>query len=236
MTNIYIGWDKQEQDAYNVCVGSLLEHGTIDGTIYPLKQDELRQLGIYTRQKDELSSTEFTFTRFLVPFLNSYRGWAFFCDCDFLWLTDIKEIFEDIKNANNGDLTKAVYVVKHDYIPSKEVKMDGVKQTSYPRKNWSSLILWNCFHPSNHKLTPEVVNSESGAYLHRFQWLNNNEIGEIPLAWNWLVDEYNEKEHGAPKVLHYTNGGPWFESCKNCEFSDLWNNAKNRYVSNQTEA
>jgi hypothetical protein len=230
MINVYIGWDSREQVAYDVCVDSILEHSSIKGAIYPLKQQQLREFGFYTRNNDERTSTEFTYTRFLVPFLNAYKGWAIFCDCDFLWLTDIKQLFLDIEKENNHDLTKAVYVAQHDYIPNRTVKMDGIQQTTYPRKNWSSLIMWSCEHPSNRQLTPELISSVSGSFLHRFEWLNNNEIGKIPLAWNWLVDEYNEKEYGKAKALHYTNGGPWFSSCQNCAYADLWNSSKARYT------
>ena len=118
----------------------------------------------------------------------------------------------------------ALMCVKHDYVPKDSVKMDGQKQVAYPRKNWSSCILWNCGHESNQILTPQIVNSEyvSGAFLHRFQWLDDREIGELPLEWNWLEGEYDKPEN-PPAVIHYTNGGPWFEECQDVDYADLWN-------------
>ena len=115
----------------------------------------------------------------------------------------------------------ALMCVKHDYVPRNAVKMDGQKQVSYPRKNWSSCILWNCGHPSNKALTKDIVSSESGAFLHRFQFLEDEEIGEIPLEWNWLEGEYDKPEV-PPAVIHFTNGGPWFENWQDVDYADLW--------------
>jgi hypothetical protein len=111
--------------------------------------------------------------------------------------------------------------VKHDYVPRNAVKMDGQKQVSYPRKNWSSCILWNCGHPSNKALTKDIVSEESGAFLHRFQFLKDEEIGELPLEWNWLEGEYDKPET-PPAVIHFTNGGPWFENWQDVDYAELW--------------
>lgn len=220
MINVYIGWDSREIDAYNVCCSSIKRHtsNNFKYKIIPIIKNKLQENGIYNRNDDSLVATEFTYTRFLVPFLQDYKGYAFFCDCDFLWLEGIDILFNEI-DVNEQ---KAVYVCKHNYIPRHSVKMDNKIQTSYPRKNWSSLILWNCEHPKNRLLTKDIINSASGAYLHRFQWLDNNDIGEINIQWNWLVDEYDEYQHGNPRALHYTNGGPWFENYKNCSYASLW--------------
>lgn len=215
--NVYIGWDSRESKAYEVCVKSILKHASKPIKIYPLKINNLRDVGFYTRPDDELSSTEFTFSRFLVPYLNSYKGKALFCDCDFLFLDDIVKVFE----MANED--KAIQCCKHDYKPSSEFKMDGAKQYLYPRKNWSSLMLFNCGHDANKSLTKELVNTESGQYLHRFQWLSDDLIGDIPVEWNWLVGWYKEGIDGKPKALHYTEGGPWHKGYENCEYSELWN-------------
>ena len=143
--------------AYQVCKHSILSKQP-DAEVIPLKQQELRDAGWYSRPVDKLASTEFTFTRFLVPVLTNYEGWAVFCDCDFLWQIDIKELFK------KADDRYAVMVVKHDYQPSANTKMDGCVQHPYPRKNWSSMVLWNCAHPSNKQITAELVNKETGKY------------------------------------------------------------------------
>lgn len=226
MVNIYVGWDSREVEAYNVCCESIKNRTqkSINYNIIPLKKHELQTSGLYSRNSDPLASTEFTYTRFLVPLLQDYKGLAIFCDCDFLWLEGVDVLLHDI----DIDTHKAVYVCKHDYTPSQEIKMDNKVQSSYPRKNWSSLIVWNCDHEKNKILTKEKVNSETGAFLHRFQWLDDNEIGDINIQWNWLVGEYCEKQHGSPKALHYTNGGPWFENYKNCPYASVWNKERDR--------
>jgi lipopolysaccharide biosynthesis glycosyltransferase len=215
--NVYIGWDSRETKAYEVCVKSILKHTSKNINIYPLKLQELRNLNYYTRPDDSLSSTEFTFSRFLVPYLNSYKGKALFCDCDFLFLDDINKIFD------LADETKAVQCCKHDYRPTSEFKMEGAKQHVYPRKNWSSLVLFNCDNPSNKFLNIGNINELSGQYLHRFNWLLDDEIGSIPIEWNWLVNWYKEPKDGKPKALHFTEGGPWHKGYENCEYSELWN-------------
>jgi len=212
MANIYIGWDSREDIAYTVAKHSM-EMMSRDVNVKPLKLHELRDDGIYTRSVDKLGSTEFTFTRFLVPYLNDYKGWALFTDCDVLALDDMNKLFE------LADDKYALMCVKHDYTPSETMKMDGQQQTIYPRKNWSSVVLWNCAHPSNSVVTPELVNTESGMYMHRFMWLKDEEIGEIPYQWNYLVGWYQSKD---PKLVHYTEGGPWFEEYRSCEYSKEW--------------
>lgn len=212
MANIYIGWDSREDIAYTVAKHSM-EMMSRDVSVKPLKLHQLRDDGIYTRSIDKLGSTEFTFTRFLVPYLNDYKGWALFTDCDVLALDDMNKLFE------LADDKYAVMCVKHDYTPSETMKMDGQQQTIYPRKNWSSVVLWNCAHHSNSVVTPELVNTESGMFMHRFMWLEDEEIGEIPYQWNYLVGWYQSKD---PKLVHYTEGGPWFEEYKNCEYSKEW--------------
>ena len=220
---IFMGFDASESIAYDVAKSSAERWGSID--ISPLKQDELRADGIYTRPIDPLSSTEFSFTRFLVPALMNYDGWALFTDCDVLFLESPKDLFE------LADDNYAVMVAKHDYRPTQKTKMDEKIQYIYPRKNWSSVVLFNCSHPSNRILTKDVVNNETGQFLHRFMWLKDDEIGEISHEWNWLVDWYHEPEDGRPKLLHYTEGGPWFDKYADCSYSDQWYNIKNtRYL------
>ncbi len=208
---VFVGYDNREDIAFRVCQHSIKRYQP-DAEVIALRQKELRKNNDYWRPEDKLASTEFTFTRFLVPHLMNYQGWAVFVDCDFVWEEDIAELFK------LADPKYAVMVVQHDYNPSSSTKMDGKSQHQYPRKNWSSMILWNCGHPSNQALTKEVVNSETGAFLHRFQWLKDEEIGSISHEWNWLVNWYKEPEQGKPKAIHYTEGGPWFENYKDCEY------------------
>ncbi len=212
---VFVGYDIREDIAYQVCEYSVKKHQP-QAEVIPLKQKELRESGIYTRPVDPLSSTEFTFTRFLVPYLSDYKGWAVFVDCDFVFTDDVKNLFDQ------ADDNYAVMVVQHDYTPKEGLKMDGCKQLPYPRKNWSSTILWNCGHPSNKQITPEVVNAQTGQYLHRFQWLQDKEIGNLKPEWNWLVGWYKEPQDGAPKALHYTEGGPWFKEYRRCDYHKVW--------------
>ena len=212
---VFIGYDPREDIAYQVCKYSILARQP-NAEVYPLVQKELRDAGWYTRPVDKLASTEFTFTRFLVPELCNFEGWAVFMDCDMILTTDIKELFDQADNQY------AVMCVKHDYKVKESYKMDGQKQTAYPRKNWSSVMLFNCNHPSNEKLTMELVNNPeiNGAYLHRFSWLKDEEIGDLDHTWNYLVGVYNDIDK--PNLIHYTEGGPWFENYRNCEFHNEW--------------
>ena len=158
----------------------------------------------------------FRSTRFLTPLLAGFEGHALFCDCDFLWTTDIAELITLI------DPTKAVSCVQHDHRPPEQTKMDDAVQTRYPRKNWSSLMLFNCAHPSVRQLTAETVNAQTGAYLHRMQWAADDEIGAIPETWNWLEGWSKKPPSGAPNVIHYTRGGPWFEKWQGVDYAELW--------------
>ena len=214
---VFVGYDTREDIAYQVCKHSL-EARNKDVEVRPLKQNELRDQGWYTRPIDKLASTEFTFTRFLVPELSNFDGWALFCDSDIIFIEDIKELF------NQADDKYAVMCAQHDYTPKEGIKMDGQTQTVYPRKNWSSVVLFNCGHPSNRKLDLNLVNNPliTGAYLHRFSWLDDSEIGQISHEWNWLTDWYEEGKDGTPKALHYTEGGPWFENYRNCDWHVTW--------------
>ena len=213
---IFIGWDRREPEAYDVAKFSLERRASIPVEVTPIKLDELRAGGLYARDTDPLASTEFTYSRFLTPTLAGFKGWALFCDCDFLWLGDIAGLAEYAK----GD--KAVYCVQHDYTPKEKTKMDGAVQTAYPRKNWSSLMLFNCEHPAVRGLTADVVNRETGAYLHRFQWVKDEDIGALPVTWNWLEGVYPKPAQGTPNAVHFTRGGPWFKDWKNVDYADLW--------------
>ena len=217
--SVYIGYDSREPEAAKVCKASILKHASIPVNVQFIKQHEMHEQGIYWREKDSLSSTEFTFTRFLVPYLNNYEGYALFVDCDFLFTADIADLLAEV-NPNN-----AVTVVKHDYTPPEGVKMDGQHQHVYPRKNWSSMIVWNCAHEVNQAVTPEMVNTKTGQDLHRFTWIQDHLIGSVSCEWNWLVGWYREGRDGTPKALHHTEGGPWFDNYKNCEYANEWRQA-----------
>jgi len=216
MYKIFIGYDPREDIAYQVCKFSILQR-TPNAFIQPLVKKELEETNWYTRPIDKLASTEFTFTRFLVPALMNHNGWALFIDCDMLLQSDITELFK------LADDQYAVMVVKHKFHPTHTMKMDGRKQSRYPRKNWSSVMLFNCGHPSNKILTKELVNDETkdGAYFHRFSWLKDSEIGELHHEWNYLVGHYHIGD-GKPKLIHYTEGGPWFNNYYMQHLSNEW--------------
>ena len=215
---IFIGYDERERAATNVLIDSLYQNSKAPISIIPLVTNQLRNEGIYFREKDPKQSTAFSFTRFLVPFLQNYNGWALFCDSDFLWLEDVNELFSIADNKY------AIMCVHHDYKPKNTKKKLLSSQQIYPRKNWSSLVLWNCSHPSNKKVTPDLVNTETGKFMHRFGWLKDEEIGAISHEWNWLIGWYKEPEDGKPKALHYTEGGPWLGSdFQKKEYAEEWN-------------
>ena len=213
---VFVGYDTREDIAYQVCEYSIKRFNPAV-QIQPLIQQELRQKKVYWREVDKLASTEFTFTRFLVPHLMNFKGWALFIDCDIIFLEDVTNLFA------LTDEKYAVMCVKHNFKPKPGLKMDGQIQTVYPRKNWSSVVLWNCSHPSNEKISVDSVNNPNydGSYFHRFSWLKDDEIGELPCDWNWLVGWY-KKEDGIPRAIHYTEGGPWFKNYRKCEFNNEW--------------
>ena len=222
--NIYIGYDSKEDIAYRVCKHSILKRSNSNLKVMSLKLYELVANNMYSRDIDPLASTEFTYSRFLVPSLNKYNGWAIFCDCDFIFFEDVSKILENL------DDSKAVYCVKHDYTPKEKHKMDGQKQTIYPRKNWSSFILFNCSHPSNKQLTVNLVNSETGSFLHQFKWLKDSEIGSLDERWNWLEGWTSNHNNNKPFAVHYTRGGPWFDEWQDVEFANEWIEERDLYL------
>ena len=161
-------------------------------------------------------STQFTYSRFLVPYLMGYQGWAVFCDCDFLFRGSVDDLFE------MADPHKAVQVVQHAHKPVEGRKMDGVVQSSYGRKNWSSLILFNCGHWANRMLLPVDAGADDGLNLHQFGWLTDDEIGALPVEWNYLVGHNTEKDCPDPKAVHFTEGGPWWAQYRDVPFADEW--------------
>ena len=211
MINIFIGYDNKERVAYNVLSHSIIQNSTKPVAITPIALNNLKD--DFVRERNSLSSTEFSFSRFMIPHLMNYQGWALFMDCDMLMFEDIAELWR------MRDDSKAIQVCKHDYVPKEKTKFLGQTQTAYPKKNWSSFMLMNCKKCLT--LTPDYVNRASGLELHQFKWLESEElIGELPLEWNWLVGEYEHKED--VKNVHYTEGGPWFTDYRECDYSKDW--------------
>lgn len=204
MIPVYIGWDPREVKAWHLLSHSILEHTSEPVSFIPLHQKTLRQSGIYWRSKDQFASTEFSLTRFLVPYLSGFKGYSIFMDCDMLCQGDLAELI----TLAQSDSSKACWVVKHHYTPTTSSKMDGCQQTMYPKKNWSSLMVFN--NSLCTTLYPDYVNAVHPSELHQLKWVMNDQIGEIDPTWNWLVGEYAENPQA--KLLHYTLGGPWFQS------------------------
>ena len=211
--NIYIGFDESEIVSYHTLSQSIIKNASRPVRISPMCSKHFK--AFFNRPRDEKQSNDFSFTRFLVPYLNGFKGHAIFMDCDMMLRTDI---FEVLNEVNPED---AVSVVKHDYIPSGSVKYLNNTQYAYPRKNWSSFVVWNCAHNKNLKLTPDFVETASGLELHRFTWLEDDEIGELGVGWNWLVGDYVDPPSDV-KNVHWTVGGPYFKEYSNVDFSAEW--------------
>ncbi len=210
MIPVFIGYDNKIKIAYHVLAESILNNSTSPVKITPINLTNLQT--IFKRKQDPLASTEFSFTRFLVPYLMNYKGWAIFMDSDMLLLSDITNLW----NLRNEKY--AIQVCKHDYTPKSINKFLGNNQTIYAKKNWSSLMLMNCSQCTT--LTPNYVNTASGLDLHQFKWTHENLIGELPLEWNWLVGEYPYKEE--IYNIHFTEGGPYFKEYKNTKYANEW--------------
>jgi len=216
MINIFIGYDSKEKVAFNTLTYSILKNSTKPIAITPIYLENIKD--DFVRERNSLSSTEFSFSRFIIPHLMNYQGWALFMDCDMLMIDDISKLWR------LRDDKYAVQVCKHDYTPKNATKFLNQVQTVYPKKNWSSFMLLNCKKCAT--LTPDYVNKASGLELHQFKWLESEDlIGELPLEWNWLADEYKYK----PDVcnIHYTEGGPYFKNYENCDYSSEWFNYHN---------
>ncbi len=206
---IFIGYDFRERTATNVLIDSLYQTTSYPLSITPIVKNQLIKQGFHNREKDKNQSTDFSFTRFLVPYLMNFEGWAIFMDCDMLCRSDISELW------NQRDEKYSLLCVKHEHVPIEKSKFLGEKQTQYPKKNWSSLMLMNC--KKCKALTIEYVNNASGLDLHRFNWLESEqEIGEIKgKGWNQLItsemNDNSQEENSNAKLIHWTLGGPWFK-------------------------
>ena len=217
---IFVGYDKSEVVAYHVCCQSIISQSSIPISFIPLSLNLIKT--IYNRTRDPLQSTDFSFSRFLVPYLSGYEGWSLFIDGDMLVRSDIAELFALCDDAYS------VMVCQHDYTPNSSIKFLNNQQTKYSKKNWSSMILFN--NSQCRRLTPEYVNSATGLELHQFKWLTHeNEIGNLPLHWNWLVGEYSYNSE--VKLAHFTLGGPYFEQFAESDFSDEWREALSQLIS-----
>jgi len=212
MIKWFIGYDKNEAVTAYVLAHSLQTRSSMPISITFINLDNLK--GIFTRERGELESTDFSISRFLVPYLCNYEGHAVFSDCDMVVLDDPAKLW-----AWRDE--KALRVVKHNHQPSESTKFLNQPQTKYERKNWSSVMLFN--NEKCKSLTLDYVNTASGLDLHRFKWLKDEDIGEIPKQWNLLVD-YDK--HFNASLIHYTNGGPWFKEYANCDFHQEWSREK----------
>ena len=207
---IFIGYDPREAIAYHVCANSIIRHATQPVSIIPLALNLFKDY----QETHQDGSNAFIYSRFLVPYLTGFQDHAIYIDGDMIVKDDV------VKLWNLRDISKDVQVVKHDYKTRMPIKYLGSKNEDYPRKNWSSVIIWNCSSHSNRILTPEYVMKSTGSHLHRFEWLDDEMIGELPKEWNWLPDEFGSNQQA--KLLHYTLGAPSFNEFKNTDQAEDW--------------
>lgn len=213
---IFVGFDPKEAVVYHACCQSIIDRTTVPVALTPLT---LKSLGGLVGTHSD-GSNEFVYSRFLVPYLCDFNGWAAFIDGDMVFKSDAAELFENI------DDKYAAMVVKHDYKTKFKKKYLGNINEDYPKKNWSSVILWNCGHPSNKVLTPECVKGAGGKFLHRFEWLDDGEIGALDVEWNWLAMEF--EKIAAVKLVHYTIGCPCFRDYRYTDYHEEWYEAHRR--------
>lgn len=228
---VFVGYDEREHEAYRVARLSLLSRSP-DVPVEKLDTLRLQMCGLYTRPTKTVDgrlfdvvsgahmSTMFAISRFFIPILQ-HSGWALFADSDVIFLEDVRRMLSE---AEDG---KAIYVVKHQYSPSAALKMDGQIQTTYPRKNWSSVMLIDCGHPAHRRLTLRDLNHQPGRELHNFHWLRDDEIGDLHPRWNWLVGEQPRPDKIG--IAHYTLGGPWFKDWSPKQHDELWLAEKKRF-------
>jgi hypothetical protein len=208
---VFVGFDQREAIAYHTFAQSLIQNSSVPVSLIPMSLKVLQS--VYNETHTD-ASNEFIYSRFLVPFLCGFDGPAVFVDGDMVIETDIKDLF------NLFDSSKAIQVVQHDYKTKANLKYFGNKNEDYPRKNWSSMILWNCSHAAHRILTPEFVANQSGSFLHRFRWIDDRDIGGLDASWNWLAEEYSANE--SARLIHYTLGTPCLKDYQDCSQSDRW--------------
>jgi hypothetical protein len=221
---VFIGFDAREAIAYEVAVSSLLRRASRPVSITPLVTQRLAESGLLRRPTDlrgqrydilsnAPASTDFAISRFLVPLL-AQTGWALFTDSDVVFLEDVTKLLE------LADDRYAVMCVQHTDLHAAGRKMDNQVQSLYPRKNWSSVMLFNCDHPANRRLSLTDVQERRGFDLHQFYWLNDAEIGALPSEWNWLVGV--QPKPATPKIAHFTLGGPFLAGWGGAEHDEIW--------------
>jgi lipopolysaccharide biosynthesis glycosyltransferase len=220
---IVVGFDQRESVAYHTFTQSILEKASLPIAFIPLAINTLKDY----EEKHVDKSNDFIYSRFLTPYLNNFQGWAIFADGDMICQADIKDLW-DLR-----DESKALLVVKHNYQTKSHHKYLGNVNENYPRKNWSSLILWNCGHPKHQILTPDFIANQTGKFLHRFSWLDDTDIGELSPEWNWLAIEYPENKNA--KLIHYTLGTPCFKDYRNSEMSEIWYVTQKRILDGMEE-
>lgn len=208
---IFIGFDPREAIAYHTCVNSIIRHSSHPVSITPLALNNFKSF--YSNNGKD-GSNSFIYSRFLVPWLMKYQGKAIFIDGDMIVRGDIAELW-DLHSEEH-----AVSVVKHDYVTRRTEKYLGAKNENYPRKNWSSVVVWQCNAVENRRLTPEFVEQATGAELHRFTWIDDARIGELPVEWNWLPDEFGINSDA--KLLHWTLGTPCFHDFAEANQASEW--------------
>lgn len=226
LPRVFIGYDARERLAWQVCAASLQATAKAPVAMEPIGRTALVKTGHYTRPQsdrngvhwDDISnapcSTDFSIARFWLPALAGRAGWALYCDCDFLWRRDVGELFA------LADSRYAVMVVKHAFAPTDTEKMDGQIQTSYPRKAWSALTLWNLAHAGNQRLNHYKLNTLHRNDLHAFCWLRDEEIGALPEAWNWL-DGHSDPVID-PSAVHFTRGTPDMAGWEFTRYAGEW--------------
>jgi hypothetical protein len=221
MIRVFIGYDPREAVAYHVLCHSILSRSSEPVSLVPLALQNLKK--VFTRERNPLQSTDFSFSRFLVPHLCAYEGWSIFCDCDMLMLDDIAKLW------GLRDDRFAVQVVKHDHRPADDIKFLNATQTKYEKKNWSSVILFN--NARCRALTLDYVNRATGLELHQFKWLgNDNMIGQLPGRWNHLVDYDPMLPTSEVSFLHFTEGGPYFEDYRSCGYAAEWFHEREKMI------
>jgi lipopolysaccharide biosynthesis glycosyltransferase len=214
--NLVVGFDQREAVAYHTFCQSVLETASLPVRFLPLAENTL----VDYKETHTDGSNRFIYSRFLTPYLMGFQGWAIFADGDMVCQTDIKALW-DLR-----DPSKALQVVQHDYQTKAHTKYLGNKNENYPRKNWSSLILWNCAHPAHQVLTPAFIQAQKGSFLHRFSWLGDSDIGRLPPEWNWLAIEYPDNPSAA--LVHFTLGTPCFKDYADSPMSSIWHQARAR--------
>jgi hypothetical protein len=216
---VFIGFDTREAIAFSVLSHSIHRHASKPVSITPLMLTQLE--AVFRRDKHPLQSTQFSFSRFLPPYLSGYAGWSLFMDCDMLVREDIAGLWA------LRDERYAVMVVKHVHLPRETEKFLGMPQSKYEKKNWSSVMLFN--NARCRALAPDYVSTAAGLELHQFKWLRSEEeIGALPSRWNHLVGYDPPRTDAA--VVHYTLGGPYFADYEGCEYAEEWRAEKDRML------